>query len=100
VLSVGAKYEAAWQAAGGRRRGCVRLGVLSFSAKLHDPILGPSADDARIQTGSAGLFTIIALYGIARLLELIDWQLAAIVSTGGHPWKHLAAAALLLCCVS
>jgi hypothetical protein len=50
-------------------------------------------------SGSAGLFATIALYGIAKLFELFDWQLASIVPTGGHPWKHLAAAASLLCYV-
>jgi hypothetical protein len=50
-------------------------------------------------SGSVGLFATIALYGLAKLFELFDWQLASIVPTGGHPWKHLAAAISMMCYV-
>ena len=50
-------------------------------------------------SGSAGLFATLALYAMAKLLELFDRQLASIAPTGGHPWKHLTAAASLLCYV-
>jgi hypothetical protein len=36
-------------------------------------------------------------YALAKALELGDRALAAVVSTGGHPWKHLAGAVGILC---
>jgi hypothetical protein len=47
-------------------------------------------------TLSGGLLVTVALYGVAKLLETFDSSLAALISTGGHPWKHLAAAGALL----
>ena len=47
-------------------------------------------------TGTAGIFAMIALYGVAKLLELFDYQLAS----SGHAWKHVAAAAAILCYVT
>lgn len=38
---------------------------------------------------------MIALYPIAKLAELFDHQLAFVTTTGGHPWKHVIAAAAL-----
>jgi hypothetical protein len=52
-----------------------------------------------LYSGSEGLFATIALYGMAKLFEVFDSQLTSIVSTGGHPWKHLAAAAAMMCYV-
>ena len=47
-------------------------------------------------TGTAGIFVMIALYGVAKLLEFLDYQIAS----SGHAWKHIAAAAAILCYVT
>ncbi|MBI4875973.1 MAG: alkaline phytoceramidase [Acidobacteria bacterium] len=46
-------------------------------------------------SGSAGIVAMIALYGLALALDRFDHQVAAITVTGGHPWKHVAAAAAM-----
>jgi hypothetical protein len=48
-------------------------------------------------TGAAGLWGMIALYVVAKALELADAQIGAMIATGGHPWKHVAAAAAMAC---
>jgi len=50
-------------------------------------------------TGVAGFWAMIGFYGLAKLFELFDSQIGAIVATGGHPWKHAAGAAAMLCYV-
>jgi len=40
---------------------------------------------------------MIGFYGVAKLLELFDGQIGRFVATGGHPWKHVAAAVAILC---
>ena len=44
-------------------------------------------------TDTAGLIALMVFYGIAKLLEWQDHSIAAFLATGGHPWKHAAAAA-------
>lgn len=39
------------------------------------------------------MWWMVGLYGLAKMLELFDHEIALMISTGGHPWKHLAAAA-------
>jgi hypothetical protein len=51
-------------------------------------------------TGAAGLVAMMGLYGLAKIAEGFDQQLAAISPAGGHPWKHVAAAAAMLCYVN
>ncbi|MGJ5816607.1 ceramidase domain-containing protein [Paludibaculum fermentans] len=46
--------------------------------------------------GQRGTWWMIALYILAKILELNDGALAAYLPGGGHPWKHLAAALALL----
>jgi hypothetical protein len=46
------------------------------------------------------LVTMMGLYGLAKITEGFDRQLAAILPGGGHPWKHVAAAAAMLCYVN
>jgi len=93
LLALGVASVAYWRVTGDLRL----YGIVQFYPMIAIPLLLILLSPR--YTGSAGLFATIALYGIAKLLELFDWQLAAIVSTGGHPWKHLAAAASLLCYV-
>jgi hypothetical protein len=47
-------------------------------------------------TTSDRVWWTIALYALAKILELLDREIGSMVATGGHPWKHLAAAAALL----
>ena len=46
-------------------------------------------------SGTAGIVTMIALYGLALAFDRFDHQVAAMANTGGHPWKHIAAAAAM-----
>jgi hypothetical protein len=49
-------------------------------------------------TGTAGVWAMIGFYALAKALEFTDqrvWQLAAPLS--GHPLKHAAGAAAMLC---
>lgn len=48
-------------------------------------------------TASGWMFATLGFYGLAKVFELLDRPLGAIVSTGGHPWKHVAATAALFC---
>jgi hypothetical protein len=47
-------------------------------------------------TGAGRMWWTIVLYGLAKLLEMFDQQLGTVIATGGHPWKHLAAAGAIL----
>lgn len=51
-------------------------------------------------SNTAGVVWLMACYALAKIFELIDWQLpsiALLLPTGLHPWKHAAAAAGLFC---
>jgi hypothetical protein len=48
-------------------------------------------------TDSHWLWLLLAFYGVAKLLELFDRPLGSLLLTGGHPWKHLAAAGAIFC---
>jgi len=50
-------------------------------------------------TGTRGLWAMVGFYVLAKVLESFDSSIAAVLSTGGHPWKHLAAAAAMWCYV-
>ena len=51
-------------------------------------------------TGTSGILGMIGFYTLAKILEVFDHQIGEILATGGHPWKHLAAAMAMLCYVS
>ena len=51
------------------------------------------------RSGDRLLWGMVVLYALAKLLELFDHQIAAVIPTGGHPWKHLTAALAILCCI-
>jgi hypothetical protein len=51
-------------------------------------------------TGTAGLVAMIGLYGLALGLDHYDRRIGALITTGGHPWKHVAAAFAMFCYVS
>jgi hypothetical protein len=50
-------------------------------------------------TGTRGLWAMAGCYVLAKILESSDGWIATVVSTGGHPWKHVAAAAAMWCYV-
>ena len=50
-------------------------------------------------TGTWGIVAMMAFYALAKLLEWQDHSVAAVIATGGHPWKHTAAAAGVYCYV-
>jgi hypothetical protein len=39
----------------------------------------------------------VGLYGLAVIFDLLDIPLARVMPSGGHLWKHVAAASALLC---
>jgi hypothetical protein len=45
------------------------------------------------------LIPMMFFYALAKLLEWQDHAIAAVISTGGHPWKHVAAALAVFCYV-
>jgi hypothetical protein len=45
------------------------------------------------------LLPMMFFYALAKLLEWQDRPIATVISTGGHPWKHVAAAAAVFCYV-
>lgn len=47
-------------------------------------------------TGSVGILCMIGFYTLAKIFELFDRQIGAILPTGGHPWKHIAGALAIL----
>ncbi len=50
--------------------------------------------------GPSGMLGLVGLYAVAKIFETIDRQIGAVLATGGHPWKHVAASAALLCYLS
>ena len=50
-------------------------------------------------TGTAGIVAMAAFYVLAKLLESFDRAIGSVIVTGGHPWKHVAAAIGVLCYV-
>jgi hypothetical protein len=45
------------------------------------------------------LLPMMFFYALAKLLEWQDRAIANVIATGGHPWKHVAAAAAVFCYV-
>jgi hypothetical protein len=46
---------------------------------------------------SGGIWAMAGLYVLAKAAELWDRPIAAVIATGGHPWKHVLAAAAVSC---
>jgi hypothetical protein len=51
-------------------------------------------------SGTWGIVAMIGLYGLAKTFEFFDGQIGSICPMGGHPWKHVAGAAAMLCYVN
>lgn len=47
-------------------------------------------------SGAGYLWGMLVLYGLALICDVADHQLAAVLPSGGHFWKHLLAAGALL----
>jgi hypothetical protein len=79
-----------------RHTGDVRLyGVVQYVPMLAFPLV-LLFRTPRYSRGSY-LWGMFGLYAVAKALELADRPIGQIISTGGHPWKHLAAAGAMLC---
>jgi hypothetical protein len=48
-------------------------------------------------TDTSGLIALMVFYVFAKVLEWQDHSIADFISTGGHPWKHVAAAIGVFC---
>ena len=64
--------------------------LVQFGAMLALPVL--FAFYPPRYTGSGWMWMMGALYLLAKGLEAFDGRIGAVLATGGHPWKHLAAA--------
>ena len=51
-------------------------------------------------SGTRGLWAMVGFYVLAKIVEFFDGRIATVLSTGGHPWKHLAAASAMWCYVT
>jgi hypothetical protein len=49
---------------------------------------------------SGGIWAMAGLYVLAKAVELYDRPIGALMATGGHPWKHVLAAAAVACYVA
>ena len=88
LLAAGAASVLYWRATGDLRW----YAMVQFFPALAIPLL--IALFPPRYTGSAvALGGLIAGYAAAKLLEGFDRQIGTVLATGGHPWKHLAAAA-------
>ena len=86
VLLLGIASIVVWQTTGDLRL----YGVVQYLPVLAIPLLlwflPPRYTESRWLWGMCGL------YGLAKTLELGDGWIGRFLSTGGHPWKHVAAA--------
>jgi hypothetical protein len=74
-----------------RLSGDLRLyGLVQFGSLLAVPILLAVFPPRYSLAGR--MWGTVILYAVAKVVELLDREMASVVATGGHPWKHLAAA--------
>jgi len=82
-----------------RFSGDLRLyGIVQFGAMLAVAVL--LAVFPPRYSAAGRVWCTVVLYVLAKTLELLDRELASVVATGGHPWKHLAAAGAVFVYVS
>ena len=75
-----------WRSSGDLRPYC----VVQFGSMLAVPamlVLFPP-----IYSGAGRVWCMLLLYALAKMMELLDQKIALVAPTGGHPWKHAAAA--------
>ena len=94
LIAIGAASVIVWRFTGDLRF----YGVIQFYPMLALPIMLILFSPR--YSATAGVWAMIAFYGLAKILELFDRQIALVLSTGGHPWKHLAGGAAMLCYVN
>ena len=90
LLAVGVASILHWKFSGDLRF----YGVVQFYPMVALPlmlILFPAR-----YSGTAGVYAMIGFYLLAKALEFFDHQVAGILPTGGHPWKHLAGAVAMM----
>lgn len=81
-----------------RWSGDLRLyGLVQFGAMLALPVMIVRYPPR--YTHDRGAWYMGLFYLFAKVLELFDRQIATVMATGGHPWKHLFAAAAMFCYV-
>jgi len=86
LLAMGAGSVLIWRASGDLRLYC----VVQFGAMIAVPVMLARLP-ARYSAAGHVWFTVL-LYGLAKVAEVLDHRMAAVILTGGHPWKHLASA--------
>jgi len=78
-----------WRSSGDLRPYC----VVQFGSMLAVPLLLALFPPRYSATGC--LWCTVIFYVLAKIVELLDHEIASVVATGGHPWKHFAAAGAL-----
>ena len=94
LIAIGAGSVFTWRFSGDLRL----YGIVQFYPMLSMPlmlILFPSR-----YSSAFGAWAMIGFYGLAKILEFFDHQIADVLSRGGHPWKHLAGATAMFCYVT
>jgi hypothetical protein len=94
LIALGAGSVIVWRFSGDLRL----YGIVQFYPMLSLPlmlILFPPR-----YSGAYGTWAMIGFYGLAKILEFFDREIADQLSTGGHPWKHLAGATAMFCYVT
>lgn len=94
LLAIGATSLLVWKITGDLRM----YGLVQFYPMLALPLVLIFFPPR--YTGTAGVWAMIGLYAIAKVLEFSDqwvWRIAAPLS--GHPLKHIAGAVAMLCYV-
>lgn len=87
LVGFGVGSVAYWHASGD-----LRLYVLAqFVPLLMVPLMAALFPAA--YTREWGLWAMVGAYGLAKAAEMGDGWLGGFVATGGHPWKHVLAAA-------
>jgi hypothetical protein len=91
LLIVGAVSVLHWKASGDLRW----YGLVQFVPLIAIPamlILFPPR-----YSHSGWIWAMAGLYALAKAVELWDRPISALTATGGHPWKHVLAAAAVGC---
>jgi len=91
LLACGALSVAYWKLSGDLRW----YGLVQFVPMLALPVLLLGFPPRYSHAG--GLWGCLGLYMLAKIAELLDKPIGRIVATGGHPWKHFAGAAAIVC---
>lgn len=69
-------------------------GAVQFGTMVAVPIM--LARFPSRYSGAGRIWGTVALYALAKMAEILDRAIGSILATGGHPWKHVAAAGAVL----